>query len=67
MSYKQEVLMRVYHDIFKATKIIGDIDHNFGYIDQGGSYATIIRSCEQILLSVAEELYQIAVEEDKES
>ena len=67
MSYKQEVLMEVYHDIFKATKIIGNIDHNFAYINQASSYVTIIRSCEQILLSVAEELYQMVVEEDNKA
>ena len=67
MSYKKEVLMDVYHDIFKAAKIIGDIDHNFGYIDgEVSSYASIIRSCNQILLNVAEELFQIAEEDRKD-
>ena len=65
MSYKQEVLTSVYKDIYKATKILGDLDHNLAYVEGVSSYTTILRSCEQILLAVAEELYQVAVGEEE--
>lgn len=65
MSYKKEVLTSVYKDIYKATKILGDLDHNLAYVEGISSYTTILRSCEQILLAVAEELYQVAVGEEE--
>jgi hypothetical protein len=68
MSYKQEVLTSAYKDIYKATKILGDLgdlDHNLAYVEGVSSYTTIIRSCEQILLAVAEELYQVVAKEDE--
>ena len=63
MSYKQEVLVSVYENIYKATEILGDLDHNLAYVE---SASRILRSCEQILLAVAEELYQAYVEKEDE-
>ncbi len=66
MSYKQEVLTSVCKDIYKATRILGDLDHNLAYVESTSSYTTILRSCEQILLAVAEELYQIVAKEGED-
>lgn len=53
-------------DIYKATRIIGNIDNDLAYVDRASNYVKIIQSCEQILLTVAEELYQIAAAEAEE-
>jgi hypothetical protein len=57
MNYKNEVIDSVIKDIGKATKILNDIDHNLSFVDSG-NFVNIIRSCEQILLYVAEDLYE---------
>ena len=57
MSYKNEVIDSVIKDLYKATKVLNDIDHNLPFVDSG-SCVNIIRSCEQILLYVIEDLYE---------
>ena len=66
MSYKQEVLTSVCKDIYKATKILGDLDHDLAYVESTSSYTTILRSCEQILLAVAEEMWREGKREDED-
>jgi hypothetical protein len=57
MSYKNEVIDSVIKDLYKATKVLNDIDHDLAFVDSGNC-VNIIRSCEQILLCVAEDLYE---------
>ena len=57
MSYENEVIDSVIKDLYKATKLLNAIDHNLAYTTTGNA-TNIIRSCEQILLYVAEDLHQ---------
>ena len=57
MSYENEIIDSVIKDLYKAAKLLGDIDHNLAYTTTGNA-TNIIRSCEQILLYVAEDLYE---------
>ena len=58
MSNKREVLTSVCEDIYK---ILEDLDHELGYIESASSCTTIPRSCEQILLAVAEETLNLGI------
>ena len=58
MSYKNEILDDVGKDLYRATKILSDINHNFASVEVG-NYCNIIRACNDILCNVAEDLYQL--------
>lgn len=63
MTYEQEMYSDIARDLFKVTKVLGDLDHNFAFTKCGGSYSTIVRSIEQILLTLAEELKELSSQE----
>ena len=61
-QYEQEIVRDIINDLYKATKILNDVNGNFGLVIETSSHHTIIDSCRQILLSVSEELIQKTVE-----
>lgn len=63
-EYRESVLSEASRDVLKAVKILSDIDYNLFML--AIPYVNIIRNCEGILKIVAEELYQLAVNEAKE-
>ena len=65
MTYKNEVIDSVIKDLYKAAKILGDIDHNLGYIDAGNA-AGVIRSLEQLVMYTATDLYLLKDKEPEE-
>jgi hypothetical protein len=65
MSYQNEIITDVIKDIYKATKLLSDIDHNLAFTTTGNA-TNIIRSCEQILLCVAEDLYEKKTKEEQD-
>lgn len=67
MSYEKEIYAEITRDLFKVTKILGDLDHNFAFTKRGDRYHTIVRSTEQILLTLAEELRELSREETSDN
>ena len=67
MTYEKEIYADIVRDLFKVTKILGDLDHNFAFTKCGGSYSTIVRSVEQILLTIAEELKELRNQETSDN
>ena len=63
-EYRENLLSEGSRDVMRAVKILSEIDHNLFMLSS--AYINIIRSCEEILKEVAEELYQLAVIEAKE-
>jgi|VirMetMinimDraft_7_1064189.scaffolds.fasta_scaffold140621_4 hypothetical protein len=55
---EKETLYKTVSDLRYAASLLQNIDHNFGYILEASSYYTIIKSCEDILKAVSEEIYQ---------
>ena len=62
-EWRENILVEASGDVLKAVKILSEINHNLPTLSS--SYMNIIRSCEEILKEVAEELYQLAVIEAK--
>ena len=64
-KHEINVLINVNKELFKAIKILSDLNHDFVFVNETTSYHTIIHSCWQILLTVSEEITQTVVREDK--
>jgi hypothetical protein len=57
-EYEQEIARCIINDIYKAVKILNDLNSEFGLIINTSSHHAIIESCRLILMNVAEELFQ---------
>ena len=58
LTYKNDIIDDVVNDMFKAAKILGNIDHNLAFVDVGNSTG-IIRNIEQLILYLAEDLREL--------
>jgi hypothetical protein len=62
---EKQTLSKTCDDLRYAASLLQNLDHNFGYILEASSYYTIIKSCEDILKAVSEEIYQKLKEVEK--
>lgn len=62
---EKETLYKTCDDLRYSASLLQNLDHNFGYILEASSYYTIIKSCEDILKAVSEEIYQKLKEVEK--
>lgn len=57
-EYEQEIVHDIINNIYNVTKILDNVNSDFGLVIETSSHHAIIDSCRQILLSVVEELFQ---------
>lgn len=57
-EYEQEIVHDIINNIYNVTKILDNVNSDFGLVIETSSHHTIIDSCRLILMNVAEELFQ---------
>jgi hypothetical protein len=57
-QYEQKIVHDIINNIYNVTKILDNVNSDFGLVIETSSHHTIIDSCRHILLSVVEELFQ---------
>ena len=65
MTYKNDVIEDVVKDMFRAAKILENINHNLAFVDVGNSTG-IIRNLEQLILYLAEDLRELRDKDEEE-
>jgi hypothetical protein len=57
-EYEQEIVHDIINNIYNVTKILDNVNSDFGLVIETSSHHAIIESCRLILMNVAEELFQ---------
>ena len=63
-DYEKQVLRYAALDVYKAIKILGQIDHSLGYIDS--PYSSVIEGCRTVLFAISDDMYKHSAEERAE-